>query len=42
MLDVFNKILNFYQMNIVIYGNFKNINGTHKQIYNVIEKLRKV
>ena len=41
MLDIFNKILNYYQMNIVIYGNFDNINSTNNNIYKLIQKYRK-
>ena len=38
--NIINEVLNFYQMNIVIYGNFKNINKTNESIYKIIEKYR--
>ena len=38
--NIINEVLNFYQMNIVIYGNFKNINKTNDSIYKIIEKYR--
>lgn len=38
--NVINEILNFYQMNIVVYGNFKNINQKNENIYKLIEKYR--
>jgi predicted Zn-dependent peptidase len=34
------KILNFHQMNIVLYGNFMDINITNNNIFNLIEKIR--
>jgi predicted Zn-dependent peptidase len=40
MNDIFNKILNYYQMNVVLYGNFDNINKTNNKIYNLITKYR--
>lgn len=40
LLELFKKILNYYQMNIIIYGNYKNINKKNEQIYKIIEKYR--
>lgn len=41
MLDIFNKILNYHQMNVIIYGNYNNINKKNEEIYKIIEKSRK-
>tara|TARA_B110000977_G_C11083682_1_gene493770 strand:- start:1207 stop:2442 length:1236 start_codon:yes stop_codon:yes gene_type:complete len=40
LLELFKKILNYYQMNIIIYGNYQNINKKNEQIYKIIEKYR--
>ena len=40
ILDIFNKVLNYFQMNIILYGNFNNINATNDSIYKLIKKYR--
>lgn len=40
MQDIFNKVFNYFQMNIVFYGNFSDINSTNSSIYRLINKYR--